>query len=382
MNATKKIIIIGTTDTNMYGFRCDFIKACIADRYQVYTFVSEYSETGIQKLKNIGAQVVTYHLSRGGLNPFADIASMFELKKKIANIQPEMVFAYSTKPVIYGTLAAKKANVPKVYGMIEGLGSPFTVHKGRESVKTKFIRFMQVSLYRFSFPHLDKIIFLNPDDPKDLIEKNNIKCKPDAIKNLGPIGLNLKDYKYSPWDESQPVSFIFIARLLAEKGVFDFLEAAKIVKAQYPDVTFKIIGGLDTENPSGLSKEELDRLIASGLIQYDGFVNDVAQRIQNSAVFVLPSYYREGVPRSTQEAMAIGRPVITTDVPGCRETVVDGVNGFLIPKWNVAMLADKMMYFIEHPEKINEMGKESYKIAQEKFDAEKVNIKLLKIMNI
>lgn len=382
MNATKKIIIIGTTDTNMYGFRCDFIKACIADRYQVYTFVSEYSETGIQKLKNIGAQVVTYDLSRGGINPFADIASMLELKKKIANIQPEIVFAYSTKPIIYGTLAAKKANVPKIYGMIEGLGSPFTVHKGRESFKRKFIRFMQVSLYRFSFPYLDKIIFLNPDDPRDLIEKNNIKCKPDAIKNLGPIGLNLKDYKYSPWDESQSVSFIFIARLLAEKGVFDFLEAAKIVKAQYPDVTFKIIGGLDTENPSGLSKEELDYLIASGLIQYDGFVNDVAQRIQKSAVFVLPSYYREGVPRSTQEAMAIGRPVITTDVPGCRETVINGVNGFLVPKWQPKKIAEKMIYFVENKSQVNIMGNCSYSIAQEKFDADKVNKILMSLLSI
>jgi glycosyltransferase involved in cell wall biosynthesis len=382
MNATKKIIIIGTTDTNMYGFRCDFIKACIADRYQVYTFVSEYSETGIQKLKNIGAQVVTYDLSRGGVNPFADIASMFELKKKIADIQPEIVFAYSTKPVIYGTLAAKKANVPKIYGMIEGLGSPFTIHKHKQKFKSQLTRFMQVSLYRWVFRYLDKIMFLNQDDPRDLIDNYNIPCKPNAVEVIGPIGLNLADYAYSRWDESQPVSFIFIARLIAEKGIFDFIEAAKIVKQQHPDAIFKIIGGLDPANPSALSQTELDELIASGLIQYDGYVSDVAQRIKDSAVFVLPSYYREGVPRSTQEAMAVGRPVITTDVPGCRDTVVPGVNGFLIPKWNAKALANKMLYFIHNPDQVNLMGMESFKIASAHFDADKVNKKISNIMGL
>ncbi|MDN5638994.1 MAG: glycosyltransferase, partial [Staphylococcus equorum] len=159
-------------------------------------------------------------------------------------------------------------------------------------------------------------------------------------------------------------------------------DAAKLVKQKYPNIIFKIIGGLDTENPYGLTKQELDDVIFSGVVEYSGFVTDVAKRIQDSAVFVLPSYYREGVPRSTQEAMAIGRPVITTDVPGCRETVVDGINGFLVPKWNPEALAEKMCYFIENPEQVNIMGLKSYQIAQEKFDAEKVNSKLIEIMGL
>ena len=154
------------------------------------------------------------------------------------------------------------------------------------------------------------------------------------------------------------------------------------MKQKYPKVTFKIIGGLDHENPYGLTQEELNEVIDSGVIEYPGFVSNVAERIQDSAVFVLPSYYREGVPRSTQEAMAVGRPVITTDVPGCRETVVDGMNGFLVPKWDAEALADKMCYFIEHPEQINVMGLESFKIAQEKFDAEKINLKLIEIIGL
>ena len=379
---TKNIFIIGTTASNLFLFRKDFILSCIQNGHKVFALVSEYDDYWLDKIKNLGAEVITYKLSRSGLNPFNDIKSMLELKAYINLYKPDIVFSFFTKPVIYGSLAAKFAKAPNIIGMIEGLGSPFTEHPHGQSLKMKLVRFIQVSLYRIVFPFLDKIIFLNKDDPIDLIKKNKIFHKKDAIQVLGPIGLDLKDYPYKAWDSSNQISFIFVARLLAEKGIYEYLEAAKIVKSKYPNAYFKVIGGLDLENPYGLSKQELDDVVSTGIIEYPGFVNNVAEEIQNSAVFVLPSYYREGVPRSTQEAMAIGRPVITTDVPGCRETVVDGVNGFLIPKWDIRALADKMIYFIEHPEKINEMGKESYKIAQEKFDAEKVNIKLLKIMNI
>ncbi|MGE8537934.1 MAG: glycosyltransferase family 4 protein [Acinetobacter sp.] len=378
---SKKIIIIGTTAYNLYGFRKDFMLSCLAQNYHVYAFVSEYDEQWIDKIKNLGVTPITYQLSRGGLNPLTDLYSTYQLIKKIKQIQPDIVFSYSTKPVIYATLAAYKTKVPYIYGMIEGLGSPFTMHKHGQSLKAKFIRFMQVSLYRLVFPYLDKIIFLNHDDPKDLVHQYNIYHKKNAIKVLGPIGLNLKEYAYTKWDNQKNISFIFVARLIAEKGIFEYLEAARIVKKQYPEIAFKIIGGLDPENLTSLKQAELDRLIETGIIDYAGFVTDVDQRIRNSAVFVLPSY-REGVPRSTQEAMAIGRPVITTDVPGCNETVVDGVTGFLIPKWDVAALVEKMIYFIEHPERVNTMGYQGYLYAKKNFNADLINHKLLQMLEI
>ncbi|WP_336175312.1 glycosyltransferase family 4 protein [Acinetobacter ursingii] len=378
----KKIVFVTTTASSCYGFRRDLIKKLINLDYVVYTFFSEFSDGDSDKIKELGAIPVYYHLSRGGLNPFLDIKSLFELKSQINKIQPDIVFSYFTKPVIYGSLAGKLCGISKVIGMIEGLGSPFTIHKNGQSIKIKFIRLIQVRLYKLVFPFLDKIVFLNQDDPIDLIKENTIKCKANAIQVLGPIGLNLQEYAYSQWDVSKTISFIFIARLIAEKGIFEYLAAARIVKEKYPDVVFKVIGGLDYENPYGITKNELNDVIATGIIEYHGFVTDVAKHIQDSAVFVLPSYYREGVPRSTQEAMAIGRPVITTDVPGCRETVVDGLNGFLVPKWNPEALAEKMCYFIENPEQINIMGKESYKIAQEKFDVHCVNQKLFEIMGL
>ncbi|MDJ1377155.1 glycosyltransferase, partial [Escherichia coli] len=176
------------------------------------------------------------------------------------------------------------------------------------------------------------------------------------------------------------ISFIFIARLLAEKGVNEFVAAAKKIKKTHPNVEFIILGAIDKENPGGLSESDVDTLIKSGVISYPGFVSNVADWIEKSSVFVLPSYYREGVPRSTQEAMAMGRPILTTNLPGCKETIIDGVNGYVVKKWSHEDLAEKMLKLINNPEKIISMGEESHKLARERFDANVNNVKLLKIL--
>lgn len=378
---SKKIFVIGTTASNLYLFRKDFLKSCVLQGLDVYTLVSEYDEYWLDKIKSLNCNIITYKLSRTGLNPFDDLKSIVELRQHINLYKPAIVFSFFSKPVIYGSLAAKLVGKSKVVGMIEGLGSPFTDHPNGITIKMKLVRFFQVTLYRLVFPFIDKIIFLNNDDPIDLIKKNKIYHRKDAINVLGGIGLNLNDYPYKKWNTKNPLTFIIVARLLIEKGIYEFLAAAKLVKKKYPNVKFKIVGGLDLANPSGISQQELDDVIACGIVDYIGFTNNIVCEIAESAVFVLPSY-REGVPRSTQEAMAIGRPIITTDVPGCRDTVVDGVNGFLIPKWNVDALVEKMFFFIENPEQINIMGKESYNIACEKFDVHTVNKKLFKILGI
>ena len=374
--------MIGTTAACFYGFRADLIKELVKKNVKVYAFTIDNQVSELEKIEKLGAIPVVYSLNRGSLNPLSDLYATYKLSKQIKELKPDLVFSYFTKPVIYGSLAAKLSKVKKITAMLEGLGSPFTVHRHGQSLKIKLIRFIQVSLYRIVFPFIDKIVFLNKDDPVDLIENNKIKYKANSPVVLGPIGLNLRDYSYTPWNTSNEISFIFIARLLAEKGIFEYVEAAKIVKKKYPHIIFRVIGGLDLENPYGLTQNQLDELIESKTIEYSGFVTNVDDYIKKSAVFVLPSYYREGVPRSTQEAMAIGRPVITTDVPGCRDTVIDGINGFLVPKWNPQVLAEKMIYFIEHPEQVRMMGDQSHKIAIEKFDAEKVNQRLLEILGI
>ena len=376
---TKKIVIIGTVASSFYGFRADLIRTLLKKGHQVYAFTSEYTADDLKKIEKLGASPITYTLNRGGLNPLADIIATYQLSKKIKAINPDIVFSYFSKPVIFGTLAAKLAKAPRVVGMLEGLGYTFTEQPEGFSKKTQLIKKIQVFLYKIALPQLDQLIFLNPDDPKDLIEKYAINVK--NIEVLGGIGLNLDHYKYSENFNSN-ISFIFIARLLAEKGIHDYIKAAKIVKEKYPSVKFTVLGAIDKEALGSLKEEELESLVKTNIIKYPGHVSNVSEWIEKSSVFVLPSYYREGVPRSTQEAMAIGRAVITTDVPGCRETVVDGVNGFLVPKWNPEALAKKMIYFIEHPEQARLMGAESYKIAVEKFDAEKVNQRLVNILGL
>lgn len=379
MSKIKTIVMIGTTAACFYGFRAELIKNLNLKNITVYAFTTDNDVLELEKISELGAIPIYYQLNRGGLNPLADMLATYKLAQQIRQLKPDLVFSYFAKPVIFGTLAAKIAKVPKIMGMLEGLGYTFTDQPNGLSSKTKLIKVIQVFLYKLALPKLDQLILLNHDDKTDLLINNDIEVKETNI--LGGIGLDLNQYKYSPATKDLPIQFLFIGRLLKEKGIHDFIAAAQIVKQKFPQTIFTVLGGIDEANLGALTQGELTQYIDQNVIDYPGHVENIAEWIKQSHVFVLPSY-REGVPRSTQEAMAIGRPVITTDVPGCRDTVIDGVNGFLVPKWNPQALAEKMIYFIEHPEQVRMMGDQSHKIAIEKFDAEKVNQRLLEILGI
>ncbi|WP_107695710.1 glycosyltransferase family 4 protein [Campylobacter concisus] len=372
-----KIFIIGNVSSMMINFREELIKLLVSKGHDVYCLVSDYNEKSRKKIISLGAKPLDHTLNAKGLNPFKDLIATYDLVKLFRQYRPDAIFSFFVKPVIFATIAAKIARVPRIVGMIEGLGGAFTVHKNGQTKKAKIIKTIQVFLYKISLPSLDELIFLNNDDKKDLIDRYNIKVK--SINILGGIGVDLDKFSYTKAN-TDPISFIFIARLLAEKGIFEYLEAAKIVKEKYKDVKFYIFGGFDEHNPFGLTQEELKPYLDSGVVIYPGFVNDIKERIVNSSIFVLPSYYREGVPRSTQEAMAIGRAVITTNGVGCKETVEDGVNGFLVPPFDSKILAQKMIYFIQNSEMIVQMGMESRKIAEVKFNINEKNERLAKII--
>ncbi|MBH2991416.1 glycosyltransferase family 4 protein [Serratia marcescens] len=374
-----KIALIGTAANCVVGFRADLIKSLHQQGHTVYALALDYDDNTRMQVTNLGAIPVDYKFSRTGLNPLKDFLDTYTLSKQLKRLAPDLVFSYFSKPSIFGTLAAVMAGVKKRYAMLEGLGYLFTEQPQGVSRKVRLLKKIQVMLYRCIFPSLDALILLNPNDRHDLLVNCKINVKQAHV--LGGIGLNLADYPFTP-PPTSPVSFIFIARLLAEKGVHEYVAAAKIVKAKYPETRFYMLGAIDTQNPGSLTGKCLNNLIEDDIIIAPGHVSNVAEWIAKSSVFVLPSYYREGIPRSTQEAMAMGRAVLSTDVPGCRETVVQGVNGYLVKRWSHAELAEKMCELIENPQKITDMGLASYQLAQERFDADKVNNRLLELLEI
>jgi glycosyltransferase involved in cell wall biosynthesis len=374
-----KIILLGNLSASAINFRGDLIQKLAKLNWQVYVFCTDFNETSEIKIEKLGGIPVKYKFSRSGFNPFKDIANTFALFLQIKKIAPDLIFSYFAKPVIFGTIAAYFARVPVKFGMLEGLGYSFVGNQNRSYGVPILIRMVQVFLYKAVLKKLDRLILLNDDDRLDLIEKYKIKIHELTI--LGGIGVDLKKITFSPPRKDELVTFLFIGRLLMEKGLLEFVEASKIVRKSFSDVRFIVVGDFDMENPGGLKPRLLEETFKNNLIEHVGYVDDVINWIRLSSVFVLPSY-REGVPRSTQEAMAVGRAVITTDVAGCRDTVVDGVNGFLVPPRSAEALAEKMIHFLKHKEDIELMGLRARHFAETKYDADKINNGLIEILKM
>lgn len=368
-----RIVLLGTTAACVIGFRGELIKDLVARGHEVYAFALDYNQDSSARVSKLGAVPVNYAFSRAGLNPVGDFLNTLRLKRQLKRLGPDVVLTYFAKPVIFGTIAARLAGVRRVVGMLEGLGYVFTDDPAGAGLKDRLLRHVQVTLYRFSLPLLERLIFLNRDDPKDLVERYGLRVKESTV--LGGIGLDLDRFNYSA-PETNPVTFLFVGRLLREKGINEYVEAARLTKERFPETRFLVLGGLDEENPGGLSKKELMLLVERNVVEYPGYVEDVPEWIRQASVFVLPSY-REGLPRSTQEAMAMGRAVITTDVPGCRETVESHDNGILVPAGDVQSLADAMAHFIENPDLVVSMGREGRRIAEERYDVRCVNSSLI-----
>jgi len=373
----KKIAIIGSQAFALWNFRGPLIQEMVKRNLEVYALAPDYDNETREKVRKLGAKPVQYRLSRTGLNPFRDALNFLGLTLTLRRIRPDVTFSYTIKPVIYGTLAAWIVGVPRRFAMIEGLGYAFTAPGEREEMKRRVVRTIAQFLYKLALRRATKVFFLNPDDLNEFVQKRLVYSERAFL--LGPIGVDLRAFTPAP-PVSEPITFLLAARLLREKGVLEFVEAARRIKAKYPDTRFLVLGGLDT-NPGAISGKEVEGWVKEGLIEWPGHVADVRPYLAQASVFVLPSY-REGVPRSIQEAMAMARPIITTDAPGCRETVIQGVNGFLVPVRNVDALVSAMERFINKPELIERMGKESRRIAEERFDVHKINRVLLEAMGL
>lgn len=373
--AMKTIAIVSIQAFSLLNFRGPLITALVAAGVRVYALAPDYDEELRRQLRALGAEPVDYDFARTGMNPVRDGINMFKLALVLHRLRPDVVFSYFIKPVIFGTLAAWLARVPHRVGLVAGLGYVFTDTGEAWSHKRRLLHFIVSWLYRLSLGRAQRVVFQNQDDIAEFVQAGLV----DSMKvvHIGGTGIDLKEWAVTPLC-TQPITFILAARLLREKGIVQYAEAARLVKAQYPSVRFLLLGGLDT-NPGGLQEIEVQAWVDEGLLEWNGHV-PVKPWLAQASVYVLPSYYREGVPRSIQEAMSMGRAVITTDAPGCRETVVNGVNGFLVPVRDVDALAIAMLRFVERPDLIETMGVESRRLAEIRFDVNVLNTKLIEVL--
>jgi glycosyltransferase involved in cell wall biosynthesis len=359
-----------------------------------------------EKLADIGVEYCHVPIKRAGMNPAGDLMTAFHLFCLFRRRRPDAVLGYTAKPVIWGCLAARAAGVPAAYAMITGLGYAFI---GGGGFRQQAVGRVAAVLYRAALARTRAVFFQNPDDLADFKKRNLLKNDARTVLINGS-GVDLGHYPLSPLPDA-PV-FLLMARLIGDKGIREYREAARRVRAKYPQARFLLAGGFD-ENPSAISKKEIRRWQEEGDIEYLGRLEDVRPAIAQSRIYVLPSY-REGAPRTVLEAMSMGRPVITTDAPGCRETIEfvsgkwevgsrrkakgeshaaeaqgpkvacgrikRGKNGFLVPVKGAGALAAAMEKFIEQPSLAETMGRESRRIAEEKYDVHKVNRVILEVM--
>lgn len=360
----------------MLGFRGELIKDLVKQGHQVFAFATDYTEQSSQQIREIGATPVTYRMGQFSLNPFAELASGYQLYRLFQAHRIDLSYCYFSKPAIYGTVAAYLAKVPTRVAKIEGLGRVFTIGPNGQSWKKKVVAWVMKCLFRLSLPLANHIIVLNEDDKRSLLSFGVRKPEPVVING---IGVDLDRYCYTP-PSTDPIRFIFVGRLLKEKGIEYFIEAAKAIKPLFPNTEFIIVGAVDN-NRGAITRPQLEQLVEDGIITYPGPVKDVRPWLARSSVFVLPSYYREGVPRSAQEALAMGRPVITTNMPGCKATVEDGKNGYLVSAHNQRELNQAILKFVLDPSSIILMSYESVKIARSKFNIASINQRIIYDLN-
>jgi glycosyltransferase involved in cell wall biosynthesis len=370
------VALISAYARSLANFRGPLISDVVKKGARVFALAPDYDEDTRSAVPRLGGEAHDITLSRTGLNPARDIFDCFQLTRVLRRLRPDVSLAYYIKPVIYGTIAASLARVPLRVALIEGLGSLFTMEGTTDPAAKRVLRLLAKKLYRFALKRTHKAVFLNRDDAREFVDWGLVNAGKVVV--LGGIGVDLDEWQFKP-PVVTPISFVFVGRLLREKGLLDLVSAARMVKSTCPVVRFFILGEGDRKE-GAIGGDQMRAWVAEGIFTWPGQV-DVKSWLEKSSVFVLPSF-REGVPRSTQEAMAMGRPIITTDVPGCRETVEDGVNGFLVPVRDPRALAEAMMRFVRHPDLIAPMGQQSRRMAEERFDVRIANKKLLAILGI
>ncbi len=356
----RRVLVLGVEPNSLLNFRKGLFVALRKAGHEVHAASAAADPDTLRGLALLGVTHHQVYFARTGMNPMKDSRTILSLTKLFRALRPDCILAYTPKPVMYGAIAAKLAGCPHFAALITGLGYSF--NPGQE-LRRKFANHITRTLYRMALPLCKSVIFQNPDDLQHFKSLRLYPAtRPDLVVNGS--GVDLAHFSVVPLPTR--TVFLLIGRLLVDKGVREYAEATMIAKAAYPDISVRLLGPFDP-SPNSVTKKELQQWQDSGL-EYLGSTGDVRPYIAAASVIVLPSY-REGTPRSVLEGMAMGRAIITTDAPGCRETVVHGVNGLLVPLQDSAALANAMMELASDPDKIVAMGRESRRIAEIKYES-------------
>lgn len=370
-----KFLLISGWAGSIINFRGPLIAALQARGLQVHVAAPELTpESAIcQQLKARGVVTHSVPLRRTGMNPMADALTLWSLWRLMRRVRPDFVMGYTIKPVIYGSLAGWLARVPRRFALVTGLGYAFQ-QQGQGSKLQRLVR----QLYTAALARVQSVFFQNPDD-EALFRQRGIVAASARTCVVNGSGVDVSAFAVAPLPPGPPC-FLLIARLLGDKGVREYAQASRRIRAAHPAVRCQLVGWIDT-NPDSIAQSELDEWVADGALEYLGRLSDVRPAIAGCSTYVLPSY-REGTSRSVLEAMAMGRAIITTDAPGCRDTVTEGENGFLVPVQSVDALEQAMLRFVQDPALAERMGRSSREMAEDKYDVHKVNAAMLHEMGL
>ena len=377
-----KIIVLGNQAKAMSNFWSVLIRHMRRAGHEVVCCAPPGDANAEAALAAQGARVRNYSLDRKGLNPLSDLRTTLELFKLFRDEKPDLLFASTIKPVIYGCMAARAAGVPHIYATITGLGYAFEA----DTFFKKCVNRLGRLLYRAGLSGAEGIFFQNQDDITVFRQSGILGPKARVLTARG-TGVDTKRFAPSPFADytdqgnlSGPPVFLLVARLLEAKGLPEYAEAARMLKARYPHARFQVLGPPE-KGLGSVSLEQVQAWQQQGCIEYLGETSDVRPYVAAAHVLVLPSW-REGTPTSIMEGMSMGRPAVVTDAPGCREVVRSGVNGYLVPVRDPQALASAMEAFITSPQDIARMGQAGRELALSEFDAEKVAARILQDMRV
>jgi glycosyltransferase involved in cell wall biosynthesis len=362
-----RVLVIGGIASSLVNFRGPLLQAMVSEGHEAFACAGEVDDAGaVLDLESMGVRFHEASLRRRGTNVWSDWQYYRSLVGIMDSCRPQVVLAYTVKPVIYGCLAAARTGVPLVAAMITGAGVVREESGEGGGAAGTAARL----LYRRSLRHAHLVFFQNRDDEHLFRERRLLGA--ERVVQVPGSGVDLERFPFAP-PVLRPLTFLLVARLLPAKGVREFAEASRCLKERYGEQVRCLLVGPFEHGAGGIRPEEVSEWQASGALEYRGEVLDVRPHLGEASVFVLPSYYGEGRPRTVLEAMAMGRAVITADTPGCRDTIQDGVSGLLVPPRDPGALAAAMERFVLDPELIARMGLRGRERAEACFDVRHVN---------